>query len=38
MARTITKVLIAVAIVAILYKLASARSSGPVDVDIDTVE
>lgn len=38
MARTITKVLVAIVLVAVLYKLASGRAGEPVDVDIDTVE
>jgi hypothetical protein len=38
MARTITKIVIAIALAAILYKLATGRSSGTVDVDVDTME
>lgn len=38
MARTLTKIVIAIAVAAILYKIASGRSDGPVDVDVDTME
>lgn len=38
MARTITKIVIAIALAAILYKVATGRSGGSVDVEVDTME
>lgn len=38
MARMITKLVLVIAIMAILYKLAAARSGEAVDVGVDTVE
>lgn len=38
MARTITKLVLVIGLMAILYKLAASRSGEAVDVDVDTVE